>query len=185
MSGDDWQKFANLRLLFGYLYTHPGKKLLMAGSELATWNEWHHESSLELHLLQYEVHQQSSRYLADLGGLYLSDGSLWVWDHRPEGFAWIDCRDYTNSVLAYIRRGPEGFLVCIFNFTPVVRHAYRVGVPEAGNYAEVINSDSRFYGGSDVGNGHLIATRWGEQHGYGQYLELTLPPLACLILRKV
>jgi 1,4-alpha-glucan branching enzyme len=185
MAGDDWQKFANLRLLFGYLYTHPGKKLLMAGSELATWNEWHHESMLELHLLQYDVHRQSSLYLEDLGRLYLADSSLWAWDHKPDGFAWIDCHDYSNSVLSYVRRGPEGFLVCLFNFTPVVRYGYRVGVPEPGDYQEVINSDSRFYGGSDVGNSSVVSTLWGEQHGYGQYLDLTLPPLACLILRKV
>jgi 1,4-alpha-glucan branching enzyme len=185
MPGDDWQKFANLRLLFGYMYTHPGKKLLMAGAELATWNEWNHESSLETYLLQYDTHAQVSQFLADLGSLYLSDSSLWQWDTRSEGFSWIDCNDNLNSVLAYMRRGPDGFLVCVLNFTPVVRKGYRVGVPEAGLYQEVLNSDSRFYGGSDVGNGGVVPTISAAHHGYGQYLDLTLPPLSCLVLRKM
>ena len=142
MSGDDWQKFANLRLLFAYMYTHPGKKLLIAGSELGTWNEWHHESSLEKHLLQYSVHENISRFVTDLGDLYLSDSSLWKWDHKRDGFAWIDCNDHMSSVLSYIRRGPDGYLICVCNFTQVIRSDYRVGVPEAGRFREIINSDS-------------------------------------------
>jgi 1,4-alpha-glucan branching enzyme len=185
MPGDDWQKFANVRLLLGYMYTHPGKKLLMAGSELATWNEWNHESSLETHLLQYPVHEQASLFMSDLGRLYNSESALWKWDDRPDGFSWIDCNDHLNSVVAYIRRGPDGFLVCVLNFTPVVRERYRVGVPDSGMYQEVLNSDSRFYGGSDVGNAGLVATTVGAYHGYRQYLELVLPPLSCVVLRKV
>ncbi|MBM3300965.1 MAG: 1,4-alpha-glucan branching enzyme, partial [Deltaproteobacteria bacterium] len=185
MPGDDWQKFANFRLLLSYMYTHPGRKLLMAGSEFATWNEWHHDSALERELLQYPVHEQSSRFLMDLGRLYLSQGALWRWEHRPEGFSWIDCNDNLNSVLAYIRRGPEGFLVCVLNFTPVVRHGYLVGVPERGQYREILNSDSAFYGGSNVGNEGAVATQPRPHHGHAQRLELTLPPLGCLILRKV
>lgn len=185
MSGDDWQKFANLRLLLAYMYTHPGKKLLMAGSELGTWNEWHHESRLETYLLQYEAHDNISRFVMDLGKLYLSDSALWIWDHRWEGFTWIDCNDYLSSVLSFIRRGPDGYLVCVCNFTPVVRSDYRVGVPEPGQFREIINSDSEYYGGSNVGNGDIISTVSGPQHGFDQYLNLVLPPLACLILRKV
>jgi 1,4-alpha-glucan branching enzyme len=184
MPGDDWQKFANVRLLFSYMYTHPGKKLLMAGSELGTWNEWQHESALESHLLQYSVHEGISRFLMDLGSLYLSDSALWKWDAKPEGFSWIDCHDYLSSVLCYIRRGPDGFLVCVCNFTPVVREPYLVGVPEPGEYREIINSDSSYYGGSDVGNGGSVATVPGFHHGFHQHLRLTLPPLACLIFRK-
>jgi 1,4-alpha-glucan branching enzyme len=184
MPGDDWQKFANLRLLLGYMYTHTGKKLLMAGSELATWNEWHHESKLELELLQYPIHSQASLFLEDLGRLYLEDSSLWAWDDRPDGFSWIDCNDYLSSVLSYIRRGPDGYLVCVLNFTPVVREDYRVGVPERGGFREILNSDSIHYGGSNAGNAGLIHTEDGPQHGYSQYLSLALPPLACLILRK-
>ncbi len=184
MSGDDWQKFANLRLLMAYMYTHPGKKLLMAGSELATWNEWHHETQLETNLLQYDVHDQMSRFMMDLGRLYLSDSSLWKWDHRWEGFSWIDCNDYLSGVLSFMRKGPDGYLVCVCHFTPLVRGRYRVGVPEAGLYREIINSDSEYYGGSNVGNAQLVPTTPGPQHGYDQYLDLILPPLACLILRK-
>jgi 1,4-alpha-glucan branching enzyme len=185
MSGDDWQKFANLRLLLAYMYTHPGKKLLMAGSELGTWNEWHHEGHLETNLLQYEAHDNISRFVMDLGKLYLSDSALWKWDHKGEGFAWIDCNDYLSSALSYIRRGPDGYLVCVCNFTPVVRSDYRVGAPEPGQYREIINSDSGYYGGSNVGNGEIISTISEAQHGYDQCLNLVLPPLACLILRKV
>ncbi|MEJ2718924.1 MAG: 1,4-alpha-glucan branching protein GlgB [Deltaproteobacteria bacterium] len=184
MPGDTWQKSSNLRLLFAYLYTHPGKKLLMAGSELATWNEWDHESSLETDLLQYSPHKEVSQFMMDLGRLYLEDSSLWMWDHRPEGFSWIDCNDHTDSVLSYLRYGPDGFLVCVLNFTPVVREHYRVGVPEPGEYMEVLNSDSRFYGGSDVGNEGLICAEEHAHHGHNQSLDLVLPPLACLILRK-
>jgi len=184
MPGDDMQKLANLRLLLGYMYTHPGKKLLIAGSELASWNEWNHESCLEKHLLQYSFHEQASRFFQDLGNLYLSDSSLWKWDKRPEGFSWIDCHDHLGSTLSYLRRGPDGFLVCVLNFTPVVRENYRIGVPEPGEYEEVINSDSAYYGGSDIGNAGRVRTQPGSYHGYGQFLELRLPPLGCLILRK-
>jgi 1,4-alpha-glucan branching enzyme len=184
MPGDHWQKRANLRLLFGYMYTHPGKKLLMAGSELATWNEWHHESALERELLQYPFHREISDYVKDLGRLYVSDSALWAWDHRPKGFSWIDCNDNSNSVLSYIRRGPDGYLVCVMNFTPVVRHGYRIGVPELATYREILNSDAKAYGGSDVGNGGFVEALPGHQHGYSQFLELTLPPLGCLILKR-
>jgi 1,4-alpha-glucan branching enzyme len=185
MPGDDWQKFANLRLLFGYMYTHPGKKLLIAGSELGTWDEWHHDAQLETELLQYSVHEGISRFLEDLGRLYMEDSAMWQWDGKYEGFTWIDCTDHLNSVLAYIRRGPDGFLVCICNFTPVVREGYAVGVPEPGTYQEILNSDSEYYGGSNVGNGGLVSTDPGRKHGYSQSLDLTLPPLGCLVFRKI
>ncbi len=184
MPGDSWRKFANLRLLFAYMYTHPGKKLLMAGSELGTWNEWHHEGALERELLQYAPHEQTSQFLMDLGRLYGEDSALWAWDHKYEGFSWIDCNDHLGSTLSYMRKGPDGFLVCILNFTPVVRYNYRIGVPEPGDYVEIINSDSHFYGGGNVGNSGLIAAVHIPQHGHPFSLHLTLPPLACVILRK-
>jgi 1,4-alpha-glucan branching enzyme len=174
-----------LRLLLGYMYTHPGKKLLIAGSELATWNEWNHESSLERELLQYPFHDGFSQFVKDLGGLYISESALWAWDHRPRGFSWIDCNDHLNSVLSYLRMGPDGFLLCVMNFTPVVRHGYRIGVPEPGLYKEVLNSDAKIYGGGDVGNGGYVTTIPAGQHGHSQRLELTLPPLGCLILKKI
>ena len=184
MPGDDWQKFANLRLLFAYMYTHPGKKLLMAGAEFGTWDEWDHESMLESHLLQYEAHSQISKFLEDLGQVYLSRNALWEWDCQPEGFSWIDCNDSMNSILSYIRRSRDQYLICILNFTPVPRNGYRIGVPEQGFYKEILNSDSEYYGGSNLGNAGLIESTRGRHHGYEQYLELTLPPLAGLIITK-
>jgi 1,4-alpha-glucan branching enzyme len=184
MPGDDWQKFANLRLLFGYMYTHPGKKLLMAGSEYGTWSEWNHDGALESYLEQFDVHQGISRLLQDVGNLYNNDPAMWEWDKRGDGFSWIDCNDHFNSVVSYIRRSQSGFLVIVLNFTPVVRHNYRIGVPEPGTYVEVINSDSSFYGGSDQGNGGSITTEPEFKHGYDQSLDLLLPPLSCLILKK-
>jgi 1,4-alpha-glucan branching enzyme len=185
MPGDDWQKFANLRLLFGYMYTHPGKKLLIAGSEFGTWNEWDHESHLETELLQYSVHEGISRFLADLGQLYREDSAMWEWDTKHEGFTWIDCTDHLDSILAYIRRGPNGFLVCVCNFTPVIRKAYAIGVPEPGAYQEILNSDSEYYGGSNAGNGGFVNTQPEPKHGYDQSLNLILPPLSCLVFRKI
>ncbi len=184
MPGDDWQKFSNLRLLFAYMYTHPGKKLLMAGAELGTWDEWDHESSLENHLLQYEAHSQLSKFLEDLGQIYLSSKALWEWDCRPEGFSWIDCNDNMNSILSYIRRSRDQYLVCILNFTPVPRNNYKIGVPEQAFYKEILNSDSEYYGGSNLGNAGLVESKRGRHHGYENYLELTLPPLAGLIITK-
>ena len=184
MPGDSWQKFANLRLLLAYMYTHPGKKLLMAGSELGTWNEWHHEDALERELLQYPPHQQISRFLMDTGRLYREDSALWAWDDNPQGFSWIDCNDHMCSVLSYIRSGPDGFLICALNFTPVVRYHYRIGVPLPGDYVELINSDAHIYGGSNVGNSGMVTSEDIPQHGHNQSLNLTLPPLACLVFRR-
>lgn len=184
MPGDDWQKFANLRLLFTYMYTHPGKKLLIAGSELGEWNEWSHESSLQSDLLQYPSHFQISQFFQDLGRIYISSSALWEWDCRSEGFAWIDCNDHQNSTLSYIRKSKNQYFICILNFTSVVRYGYRVGVPELTEYKEILNSDSEHYGGSNVGNEGFVQAKQGHYHGYGQYLELTLPPLAGLILTR-
>ena len=184
MPGDEWRKFANLRLLFSYMYTHPGKKLLMAGAELGTWNEWSHESTLERDLIQQDYHAQISLFLQDLGSLYISNKALWELDCRPEGFSWIDCNDYLNSVLAYIRRSRDGYIICLLNFTPVVREGYRVGVPELTTYKEILNSDSTYYGGSNLGNGTYLNAKPGPCHGYEQHLVLTLPPLASLILTR-
>ena len=184
MPGDDWQKFANLRLLFVYMYTHPGKKLLIAGSELGSWNEWSHESTLEKHLLNYDSHRQISQFVQDLCTIYNANSALWEWDCRPEGFSWIDCNDNVNSVLSYIRRSHDKYLICLLNFTPVVRQNYRIGVPEMASYKEILNSDSEYYGGGNVGNAVLVEAKRGRHHGYEQFLELTLPPLAGLILTK-
>jgi len=182
MPGDDWQKFANLRLLLGYMYTHPGKKLLFMGSELAQWDEWYHEKGLDWHLQPDSMHKAFQQFMMDLGRLYLEHSALWELDPSPEGFSWIDCNDSEGSVISYVRYGRENHLVCAFNFTPVPRQNYRVGVPGQGSYRERINSDSVYYGGSDLGNEGYIEVEKIPSHGFSQSISPALPPLACLIL---
>ena len=182
MPGDDWQKFANLRLLLAYMYTHPGKKLLFMGSELAQWDEWYHEKGLDWHLQPDSMHKAFQQFMMDLGRLYLEHSALWELDPSPEGFSWIDCNDSEGSVISYVRYGRENHLVCAFNFTPVPRQSYRVGVPGQGSYRERINSDSVYYGGSDLGNEGYIEVEKIPSHGFSQSISPALPPLACLIL---
>ena len=182
MPGDEWQKFANLRLLLGYMYTHPGKKLLFMGTELASWDEWYHEKGLDWHLQSNPMSQSFQRFMMDLGKLYLEHPALWEMDPFPEGFSWIDCNDSQNSVISYIRYGKERHLVCVFNLTPVSRHRYRIGVPVKGPYRERINSDSAYYGGSNVGNEGCVEAAEIESHAFPQSVSLTLPPLAFLVL---
>jgi 1,4-alpha-glucan branching enzyme len=182
MPGDDWQKFANLRLLLAYMYTHPGKKLLFMGSELAQWDEWYHEKGLDWHLQSDSMHKAFQQFMMDLGRLYLEHSALWELDPSPEGFSWIDCNDSEGSVISYVRYGRENHLVCVFNFTPVPRQSYRVGVPGQGSYRERINSDSVYYGGSDLGNEGYIEVEKIPSHGFSQSISPALPPLACLIL---
>ncbi len=183
MPGDEWQRFANLRLLLAYLFCHPGKKLLFMGTELAPWKEWSHDTGLEWFLEGYPTHGGVGRLLEDLGRLYREEQALWAWDTDPRGFSWIDCNDALQSVLSFQRTGPAGHLVCVFNFTPVVRHGYAVGVDIPGYYREVLNTDSAFYGGSNVGNGGLLSSQAQPVHGRPYSLCLTLPPLGALILR--
>ena len=183
MPGDTWQKFASLRTLLGYMYTHPGKKLLFMGTELAMDREWDHDQSLDWHLEQDPLRKGLQNFMADLGRLYLKEPALWEMDHQQEGFSWIDCQDYRQSVVSFIRRSREGWIVVVVNLTPVPRFGYRIGVPYAPHYREEINSDSEWYGGSNIGNSGLIQTGPVPFHSHAQSLVLTLPPLACLILR--
>jgi 1,4-alpha-glucan branching enzyme len=182
MPGDTWQKFANLRTLLGYLYTHPGKKLLFMGTELAMDGEWDHDQSLDWHLEQDPMRRGLQNFLTDLGRLFLKEPALWERDHQPEGFRWIDCQDYRQSVVSYVRRSRESWVVVVVNLTPVPRIGYRIGVPFAPSYREAINSDSEWYGGSNLGNSGRIPTEPRPFHSYNQSLLLTLPPLSCLIL---
>jgi 1,4-alpha-glucan branching enzyme len=185
MPGDDWRKFANLRLLYGYMYTHPGKKLLFMGDEIGQWPEWQHDSSIEWSHLQYPFHQGIQRWVRDLNTFLRGTPSLHTLDFEPAGFSWIDCNDSRQSVLSYARRGkdPRDIVVCIGNFTPVPRHNYRVGVPEPGFWEEVLNSDAELYGGSGQGNlGGADATPVA-MHGEYQSINLTLPPLALVVFR--
>ncbi len=184
MPGDEWQRFANLRLLLTYMYTHPGKKLLFMGAELASWDEWHHDNGLDWGLALDPKRQNFQRFMRDLGKFYLEHPPLWELDPYPKGFAWIDCNDTDTSVVSYVRFGKKNHLVCILNLTPVVRNGYRIGVPEKGAYAEAMNTDSTYYGGSNVGNGGLTKAEEIPSHGFKQSLCLNLPPLACLVLKS-
>jgi 1,4-alpha-glucan branching enzyme len=186
MPGDPWQKFANLRLLFAYMYAQPGKKLLFMGGEFAQSNEWGHDRSLDWHLLQFLPHQGVRRLVADLNRIYREEPALHVFDHQHSGFEWIDCHDADKSVLSFVRKAAEpaqSHILAVFNFTPVPRHNYRVGVPWAGDWMEVMSSDAAKYGGSGVENGGICGTLPFEIHGRPQCLSLTLPPLGGIFLR--
>jgi 1,4-alpha-glucan branching enzyme len=183
--GDLWQKFANLRLLYTYMWTHPGKKLLFMGGEFGQWEEWNHDSSLQWHLLQWESHQGLQRCVADLNRLYRREPALHQVDFDPAGFEWVDCHDWEQSVLVYIRRAkdPSDFLVVACNFTPVPRTVHGIGVPEFCWYEEVFNSDSMYYTGSNLGNGsgsHAEELPWS---GRPFSVPVVLPPLGVVVLK--
>lgn len=185
MHGDDWQKFANLRLLLGYMYTQPGKKMLFMGGEFAQWREWVHDDSLDWHLLQFVTHRGIQSWVKDLNRLYINEPALYELDTQPSGFEWIDCHDWEKSVLSYVRKGksPRSIILVVCNFTPVPRPNYRVGVPLYGFWREVLNSDATEYGGSGTGNLGGLETVPVPAHGRHQSLTMTLPPLAILYFR--
>jgi 1,4-alpha-glucan branching enzyme len=183
MPGDLWQRFANLRLLFGSMFAQPGKKLLFMGGEFGAWNEWDHEKSLDWHLLDYPQHAGVRQWVGDLNWLYANDPTLHEWDLNPEGFHWIDANDSDQSTLSFLRAGREGVYLIACNFTPVPRYDYRVGVPHAGFWKEVINSDAREYGGSGLGNlGGVMADGWGS-HGQPASIKVVLPPLGIVFFK--
>jgi 1,4-alpha-glucan branching enzyme len=185
MPGDLWQQFANLRLLYGYHYAHPGKKLLFMGQEFAQRNEWSEARSLDWHLLQWDSHRGVQNLIRDLNRLYASEPALYQVEFDWHGFEWIDANDADNSVLSLIRRGknPEDLIVVLLNATPVVRGGYRLGVPHSGYYREILNTDAAIYGGSNLGNaGGQHASDQAAQ-GRPHSLVLTLPPLAALFLK--
>jgi 1,4-alpha-glucan branching enzyme len=183
--GDPWQRAATLRLLYCFMYAHPGKKLMFMGSEFGQWREWSHDTSLDWHLLELDMHAGVQRFVESLNALYVAEPALHEVDFEPAGFEWIDCSDSDSSVVSFIRRGREGQqpVVAVFNWTPVVREGYRLGVPETGYYRELLNSDAEFYGGSNVGNAGGLSTDLIEAHGRPQSLNLTLPPLGGIILK--
>lgn len=184
MPGDDWQKFANLRLLYLYMYAHPGKNLLFMGCEFGQWSEWSESRSLDWHLLEWEKHQGLQLLVKDLNGLNKKEKALHQVDFDWRGFEWIDISDADNCVISFIRRAkdPEDFVVVILNFTPTVHYGYKVGVPHAGEYEVLINSDSKFYGGSNAGDTKIHA-EWGEWHNQKANITITIPPLAGVILK--
>ncbi|MGD0231827.1 MAG: 1,4-alpha-glucan branching protein GlgB [Syntrophorhabdales bacterium] len=185
MPGDFWQRFANLRLLLSYMYGQPGKKLLFMGGEIGQWSEWNAATSLDWHLLQYEPHKGLQAFVRDLNRLYQSEPSMHEVDFSYEGFEWIDFGDYERSVVSFTRRAKDrdDFLVFVFNFTPVPRYNYRIGVPRWGLYREVLNSDSELYWGSNAGNQGGRHTEPVPWHGRPCSLNLNLPPLGALVLK--
>jgi 1,4-alpha-glucan branching enzyme len=185
MPGDIWQRFANLRLLYGMLFTEPGKKLMFMGGEFGQWREWDHDESLDWHLLTDPRHHGLMRCFRDLNLLYVREPALHQVDFDSAGFEWIDFSDWEGSVVAYIRRArnPDDIIVVLCNFTPVVRQKYRFGVPRGGYYAELINTDSAQYGGSNVGNAGGVMAQQLPWHGRPWSIELSLPPLSVLVLK--
>ena len=185
MPGDRWQRFANLRAYFAFMFAHPGKKLLFMGGEFGQENEWNHNASLDWHLLDDAFHAGLQHMMADLAWLYRSQPALYQRDFDGAGFQWIDCTDRHNSVIAFLRRAadPHDFVVVVCNLTPVVREGYRIGVPAGGGYQEVFNSDAGPYGGSNVGNGGWVQAMDEPMHGQPHSLELTLPPIGVLVLK--
>jgi 1,4-alpha-glucan branching enzyme len=186
MPGDVWQKHASLRTLYGYMFAHPGKKLLFMGGEFGQWWEWSHDRSLDWHLLAEPEHASLRRYVQDLNWHYSAEPALHQVDFDPSGFRWIDCNDNENSVVSIVRyaRAPAEAIVGLFNFTPVPRSGYRIGVPEPGFYTELLNSDAAVYGGSNVGNGGGVASEPIPSHGFDQSVRLMVPPLGCLYLKR-
>ena len=185
MPGDVWQKFANLRLLYAYQYAHPGKKLLFMGGEFGQWNEWNESQSLDWEVASMDRHVGLSSLVKDLNHLYCAKSALHYHDFNVEGFQWISCDDHENSVMAFIRRHEYRLMLCVFNFTPVVRHEYRLGVPVNGQYRELINTDATCYGGSDQGNFEDVTAEPVGDHGFDYSIKLSLPPLAALFLEVV
>ena len=185
MPGDQWQKFANLRLLLAYMYAHPGKKLLFMGNEFGQWREWNCHESLDWHLLEIEAHRKLRDFVKDLNHLYRSTPPLYEVDFSWEGFQWIDFHDSEQSTISFIRRGRrrEDLVVAVFNFTPVPREGYRLGVPRPGFYREVLNSDSELYGGANIGNAGGVPAEEIAWQGQPFSIQITLPPLAALYFR--
>ncbi len=186
MPGDDWQKFANLRLLYGYQYGHPGKKLQFMGDEFGQRREWNHDASLDWHLIDEPLHAGLQRWVRDLNHLYREARPLHTRDFDPAGFEWIDCNDHLRSLVSFIRRGsdPDDVLLFVCNFTPIPRHAEPVGVPVGGYWQEVLNSDAVDYGGSGVGNSGGVMASDQPHHGRPCRLDLVVPPLGLVVLRS-
>ncbi len=182
MPGDRWRQFANLRALYGYMWARPGKKMLFMGGEFGQWREWNHDESLDWNLLEQPEHRQLQDLVRELNRIYRAEPALWEADADPAGFHFVDADNADDNVIAFIRIAPKSGrrVLCICNFSPVVRNGYRVGAPAAGVCREILNTDSAYFGGGNVGNGGAIATAPVPHHGFEHSLELTLPPLATL-----
>jgi 1,4-alpha-glucan branching enzyme len=186
MPGDEWQKFANLRLLFGYMFAQPGKKLLFMGCEFGQWHEWNHDASLDWHLLDYPTHSGLKRWVRDLNTFYRGERAMHELDCESGGFEWVDANDAENSVASFVRKGRAGAadVLVVCNFTPVPRHNYRVGVPHGGHWDEVLNSDAPLYGGSGQGNFGGLDAAPVPCHGRPYTLTVTVPPLGMVAFKR-
>jgi 1,4-alpha-glucan branching enzyme len=186
MPGDEWQQCANLRLLFGYMYGHPGKKLLFMGSEIGQWREWSHEESVEWHSLEHPSHQGIQKWVKDLNRFYRNEPALYELDFSLEGFEWIDFHDWEHSVISFIRKGQttRDIILVVCNFTPIPRKGYLIGVPRSGFWKEILNSDSEFYWGSGCGNAGGVEATQMPVGGKPYALSLTLPPLGVVFFKK-
>ncbi|NOZ54486.1 MAG: 1,4-alpha-glucan branching protein GlgB [Gammaproteobacteria bacterium] len=183
MPGDEWQKFANLRLLYTYMYTYPGKKTLFMGAEFAQSSEWNVDQALDWHLLQYPLHQGVQKLVTDLNTLYKELPALHQLDFEQSGFEWIDCHDAAQSVLSFQRKSTDSVVIVALNFTPMPREDYRIGVPYGGTYRELLNSDSTYYGGSNIGNASTITAQPQPWMGLPYSVNLTLPPLGGVVIK--
>ncbi len=186
MPGDEWQRFANLRLLLGYMYAHPGKKLLFMGGEFGQWKEWNHDESLEWNVLRFPVHQGMQKWVKDLNHLYRAEPSLYKMDFSIDGFEWVDSHDWEQSIISFMRRDKKdgNIILIVCNFTSVPRYNYRVGVPHGGVWREVLNSDADIYGGSDCGNSGGVEAASIPAQNKNNSLTLTLPPLGVLFFKN-
>ncbi|MDT8452518.1 MAG: 1,4-alpha-glucan branching protein GlgB [Gammaproteobacteria bacterium] len=184
MPGDEWQRFANLRLLYTYMFTYPGKKLLFMGCEFAQGSEWDHAKTLDWYVLQYPHHAGVKKLVSDLNAMYIQQGALHKYDFDPMGFEWIDCHDTDQSVLSYLRKSQNESIIVVLNFTPVIRDNYRIGVPELADYEVIFNSDSSFYSGTNAGSDSIIPADGIAWMNQPASLQLSLPPLAGLVLKK-
>jgi 1,4-alpha-glucan branching enzyme len=187
MPGDEWQRFANARVFLGYMYAHPGKKLLFMGCELGQYEEWNWQGSVRWDLLQYPLHRGLHDWVRELNHFYRREGSLHEVDYHWSGFEWIDFHDIDGSVISFVRRAkqPGDFLVAVCNFTPMVRHNYNVGLPEEGVYEQVLSSDEERFGGSGVGQKGLLRSQPGQLQGRHHFMTVTLPPLGIIFFRRV
>ena len=186
MPGDDWQKFANLRALYGYMYAQPAKKMLFMGGEIGQWQEWAHDGALQWDLLEFPPHFGLQKWVRDLNHLYKSEPALYEWDCDPAGFEWIDCNDADSSTVSLMRKGKttSAIVLVVCNFTPVPRHNYRIGAPRGGFWQEALNSDGREYGGSNMGNIGGVEAAPVPLHGRSHSLTITLPPLSVVFFRS-
>jgi 1,4-alpha-glucan branching enzyme len=184
MPGDLWQKFANLRLLMAWMFAQPGKKLMFMGCEFGQWREWNHDVSLDWDLLSMPAHEGVRQCVSDLNRIYREQSALHRLDFDPAGFEWVDCNDTQQSIISLLRKSGDGSAtLCVFNFTPVPHHTYRIGVPHGGFWKELLNTDAGAYGGSGVGNGGGVEAEAIPCHGRPYSLPLTLPPLAAVFLQ--